>query len=186
MYGINKLYVENLGRYFSSFYKFLENNPDDIKIDFRAVRFPGLMSSETVPSGGTSDYASEMIHACAQGKPYACFVSPEAKLPFMAMPDGVAALVQLSKVPFEKLTHHVYNVGSFAVTAKEIEAQLRKTFPKAEISYAPHKQRENIVNTWPGDVDDSRARNDWGWKPQYSFESAFNEYLIPNISKKYS
>jgi len=187
MYGINKLYVENIGRYYATSYKLLDQDPNDIKIDFRAIRFPGLMSAETMPTGGTSDYASEMIHACAQNKPYTCFVSPSAKIPFMAMPDGIKALIELSQAPAEQLTQLTYNVGAFAVTAEEIRQQLSKTFPDAAaaVTYESNIPREGIVNTWPADVDDSKAANDWGWKPSYSFESAFEEYLIPNIRKKY-
>src|SRR3954452_12801988 len=92
MYGCNKLYCEQLGRYYARHYKQLAAVPPSGKVDFRCLRFPGLISAFTVPSGGTSDYASEMIHAAAQGKPYSCFVRPDTRIPFMAMPDGVAAL----------------------------------------------------------------------------------------------
>lgn len=185
MYGINKLYVEHLGRYYSTHYKLLDSTDGDVKLDFRAVRFPGLMSSETVPSGGTSDYGSEMIHAAAQNKAYSCFVSPTAKLPFMTMPDGIRALIELSKAPRKDLTRCVYNVGAFAVTAAEIRDELTKYFPHIEVSFAPNRLREQIVDTWPGDIDDSAANRDWGWKAEHSFTDAFGSYLIPGITKKY-
>ena len=95
MYGCNKLYCEHLGRYYSKHYKqLLEARAP--RVDFRCVRFPGLISAVTVPSGGTSDYASEMIHAAARGEPYACFVRPDTRIPFMAMPDAIDALLKLS------------------------------------------------------------------------------------------
>ena len=94
-------------------------------MDFRSVRFPGLISAFTVPSGGTSDYAPEMIHAAAQGKPYACFVRPDTRIPFMAMPDGVEALLQLAAAPREALTRTVYNVGAFNPSAEEIRVARR-------------------------------------------------------------
>ena len=94
MYGCNKLYCEHLGRYYARHYKQLAAETLSGKVDFRCVRFPGLISAVTVPSGGTSDYAPEMLHAAAQGKPYACFVRPDTRIPFMAMPDGVEALLQ--------------------------------------------------------------------------------------------
>lgn len=185
MYGANKLYVENLGRYYSDFYKLLDDNKDDIKVDFRAVRFPGLMSADTLPTGGTSDYGSEMIHAAAQGRAYECFVSPTSKLPFMAMPDAIRCLIELSRAPADRLTRRSYNVGAFAVSAEEICAKLLESFPNAEIGYHPNLKRQGIVETWPADVDDSKARADWGWAPSYGFHAAFTEYLIPGISAKY-
>src|SRR5204862_772215 len=111
MYGANKLYCEHLGRYYARHYKQLAAETISGKVDFRCIRFPGLISAETVPSGGTSDYAPEMIHAAAQGKPYACFVRPETRIPFMAMPDAVDALLQLATAPRERLTRTVYNIG---------------------------------------------------------------------------
>ena len=96
MYGCNKLYAEHLGRYYAKFYKQLSSEQQAGRVDFRCLRFPGLISAVTVPSGGTSDYAPEMIHAAAEGKPYACFVREDTRIPFMAMPDGVDALLQLA------------------------------------------------------------------------------------------
>lgn len=186
IYGASKLYIESLGRYFSEFYKLIDSDDSDVKTDFRSVRFPGLMSSETLPSGGTSDYGSEMIHSAAQGKPYSCFVKPETRLPFMAMPDAIRALIELSRAPKEKLTQRIYNLGAFSATAEEIRKELLQTFPSAQISYDPNLRRQKIVDSWPGDVDDSKARKDWGWKPTFGFESAFREYLIPGIKSRYS
>ena len=186
MYGNNKLHIENLGGYFSDYYKFLEDQTGKTKLDFRAVRFPGLLSAETMPTGGTSDYGSEMIHFSAQQKPYACFVSADAKLPFMTMPDAVRALIELYQADAKSLTQRVYNVGSFAVTAQQIAARVLLEFPTAKITYHPHQKREAIVRSWPADIDDTKARTDWGWQPNYTFESAFSEYLFPAIKKQYA
>ena len=90
------------------------------RVDFRAVRFPGLISAMTVPSGGTSDYAPEMIHAAARGEPYACFVRPDTRIPFMAMPDGVDALLELAAAPRERLSRTAYNVTAFNPSAEEV------------------------------------------------------------------
>src|SRR5204862_5038079 len=119
MYGCNKLYCEELGRYFSRHYKQLsvDSRPH---VDFRSVRFPGLISANTMPSGGTSDYAPEMIHAAAKGEPYACFVRPDTTIPFMAMPDGVDALLALAGSPRERLTRTAYNLTAFNPSAAEI------------------------------------------------------------------
>ena len=116
MYGCNKLYCEQLGRYYASHYKQLSAQATP-HVDFRCVRFPGLMSGSTLPSGGTSDYASEMIHAAARGEPYACFVRPDTTIPFMAMPDAVEALLTLGHAAREPLTRTAYNVTAFNPSA---------------------------------------------------------------------
>jgi nucleoside-diphosphate-sugar epimerase len=185
MYGCNKLYCEHLGRYYQRSYKQLAAETLSGKVDFRAVRFPGLISAVTVPSGGTSDYAPEMLHAAAQGKPYACFVRPDTRIPFMAMPDGVEALLRLAAAPKEKLTRTVYNVGAFNPSAEEIRARVVQAYPGAEVAWAPHQKRQQIVDSWPADVDDSAARRDWGFSPRYDEARAFSEYLVPTIRERY-
>ena len=180
MYGCNKLYCEQLGRYYARHYKQLsEARPP--RVDFRCVRFPGLISAMTVPSGGTSDYASEMIHAAARGEPYACFVRPDSRIPFMAMPDAIEALLKLSVAPADRLSSRAYNVKAFNPSADEIRASALRAFPDAKISYQVDPKRQNIVDSWPEDVDDSAARRDWGFSPSYDFDRAFHEYLIPTI-----
>ena len=106
MYGCNKLYCEHLGHYYARYYKQLAAETAAGKVDFRCVRFPGLISAVTMPSGGTSDYAPEMIHAAAKGEPYACFVRPDTRIPFMSMPDAVEALLQLAAAPRGKPDTH--------------------------------------------------------------------------------
>lgn len=184
MYGVNKLYCENLGIYYSDHYKRLAEEPQ-IGIDFRSLRFPGLISAFTIPSGGTSDYGPEMLHAAAQGKPYECFVRPDTTMPFMAMPDAIAALLKLAEAPIEKLTRRVYNVTAFSLSAEEFHQTVKQSFPDAEMSYNPHPQRQGIVDTWPIDLDDSAARQDWGWQPEYNLKPCFEEYLVPNIKARY-
>lgn len=185
MYGCNKEYCEHLGRYYSLHYRQLAAEGGPSGVDFRSVRFPGLISAVTMPSGGTSDYAVEMIHAAAQDKPYACFVSQNARIPFMVMPDAIEALLQLAAAPTKKLTQRVYNIGAFSLSAAELRLRVLAAFPRAKISYAPEPARAAIVDSWPADVDDTPARNDWGWKPRYDMERAFSEYLIPEITRHY-
>ncbi len=181
MYGANKLYCEHLGRYYSRHYKQLAAETISGKVDFRCIRFPGLISAETVPSGGTSDYAPEMIHAAAEGKAYACFVRPDTRIPFMAMPDAVDAIFRLMDAPRTKLTRTVYNITAFAPSCAEVEAVVKQAFPKAAITTQVDAKRQGIVDSWPADVDDSAARADWGHSPVHDFRSAFGEYLIPSI-----
>ena len=186
MYGANKLYCEHLGRYYGLHFKQLAADPQAGKIDFRGIRFPGLISAVTVPSGGTSDYAPEMIHAAAAGKPYACFVRPDTRIPFMAMPDAIDAIMRLVAAPRPELSRTVYNIGAFAPSAAEVEAVVRSAFPTADISTKVDEKRQRIVDSWPADVDDSAARRDWGHAPAFGMTSAFGEYLIPTIKKRYA
>jgi nucleoside-diphosphate-sugar epimerase len=185
MYGCNKFYCEQLGQYYARHYKQLSADPLSGRVDFRAVRFPGLISAVTVPSGGTSDYVPEMIHAAATGTPYGCFVRPDTRIPFMAMPDGVEALLALARAPRASVTQTAYNLGAFAPSADEVRAEVLRAFPGADITYTIDAKRQGIVDTWPEDVDDSAARREWGFAPQYDFERAFREYLIPTIRTRY-
>ncbi len=184
MYGCNKLYCERLGSYYTRHYKQLAAGTMP-RVDFRSVRFPGLISAVTVPSGGTSDYAPEMIHAAALGKPYKCFARPDTRIPFMAMPDGVDALLKLSEAPREKLTQTTYNLGAFNPSCEEIRQVVLQAFPGDRITYEIDEKRQGILDSWPADVDDSAARNDWGYSPRYDFEKAFSKYLIPIIGQRY-
>lgn len=186
MYGCNKLYCEKLGMYYSRYYgqRHLDSNPP-VMLDFRAIRFPGLISAFTLPSGGTSDYGPEMLHAAAQGKPYACFVREDTKISFMAMPDAIKSLLMLTDVPREKLSRNVYNVAAFAITAGEFRDRAIKAFPDAKITFEPNPRRQGIVDSWPEDVDDSLARTDWGWKPDYDVDAFFDEYFLPEIRTRY-
>jgi threonine 3-dehydrogenase len=186
MYGCNKLYCEHLGRYYSRYYKQLAAERHCGRVDFRAVRFPGLISAVTVPSGGTSDYAPEMIHAAAKGEPYACFVRPDTRIPFMAMPDGVESLLTLAAAPRTRLTRTAYNLAAFHASAEEIRAEVLRVFPDAEITWKNDVKRQGIVDSWPAEVDDSAARRDWGFAPAYDFSRALHEYLIPTIRARYA
>ena len=184
MYGCNKLYCEQLGHYYARYYKQL--SADAIpRVDFRCVRFPGLISALTMPSGGTSDYAPEMIHAAAKGEAYDCFVRPDTTIPFMAMPDGVDALLALAAAPRDRLTRSAYNLMAFNPSAAEIRDVVVAAFPGAKIDYHVDTKRQGIVDSWPAAVDDSAARRDWGFRPAFDFDRAFREYLIPTIRQRY-
>jgi len=186
MYGCNKLYCEKLGMYYSRYYgqRHLDPQPP-VMCDFRAIRFPGLISAFTLPSGGTSDYGPDMLHAAAEGRPYACFVRPDTKISFMAMPDAIKALLMLAEAPREKLTHMVYNIASFSLTAGDFRQKALQAFPSAQITFLPNPRRQGIVDSWPEDVDDSLARREWGWQPDYNVDKFFDEYFIPEIKKRY-
>ena len=186
MYGCNKLYCEHLGRYYTAHYRQLAADMGgNATVDFRCLRFPGLISADTTPTGGTSDYGPEMLHHAAQGIPYRCFVRPDTRLPFMVMPDAVKSLLMLEAAPRENLTQLVYNVTSFSPSAQKFYNIVKDAFPKAEIEFVPDTRRQKIVDSWPADIDDTAAQNDWGWKPDYNQQQAFDDYLIPAIRERY-
>lgn len=175
IYGANKLYVENLGNYFTAQNK---------SFSFRSIRFPGIISADTLPTGGTSDWGPEILHSACQNKQYICFVGKNSALPFMVMPDAVSAFIKLSMASGK--LRHVYNVGSFTASAKEIAQIAKEAFFWNNIKYIPDVKRQAIVDSWPKDIDYSRAVKDWDYKADYTFEKSFKDYLIPAIRERYS
>ena len=140
-----------------------------------------------MPSGGTSDYAPEMIHAAAKGTPYACFVRPDTRIPFMAMPDGVEALLQLAAAPARAADANRLQRPRLQPVGRGDPRRRRcARFPSAQITWDVDAKRQGIVDSWPADVDDSAARRDWGFAPRYDFDSAFSDYLIPRIRERYA
>ena len=186
MYGCNKLYCEHLGTYYSQHYQRLGAEEHHCYIDFRSIRFPGIISSKTVPTGGTSDYIPEMLHAAARGEAYKCFVRKDAQIPFMTMPDAVCAIQDIMAAPMKNLNQTVYNIRAFAPTAEEFRQKIIEAFPQARIDYDVNEKRQNMVDSWPADTDDSAARSDWNWNPQHNLETGMKEYLIPDVKKIYS
>ena len=150
------------------------------------LRFPGLISAETIPSGGTTDYAPEMIHAAARGEPYTCFVGEDSRLPFMTMPDAIEAFVKLADADPARLTRRAYNIKGFSSSTGEIRAEVLRHFPAADIRFEPIPEKQRIVDTWPEDVDDSKARRDWGLSPRHGLAEAFAAYLVPALEAFYA
>jgi len=191
MYGCNKLYCEHLGRYYAHSYRQLAQDSVAGKdknrgvVDFRCVRYPGLISAETVPTGGTSDFVPEMLHAAARGDAYKCFVREDSRIPFMTMPEAINATLQLAAAPRNELTQIVYNIASFSPSAGEVADLVKQYFPEACITFEPDVRRQAIVDSWPEGLDCSAAKHDWGFAPTYTLEQAFEEYLVPRITKQY-
>jgi threonine 3-dehydrogenase len=121
-------------------------------------------------------------HAAAKGEAYACFVRQDAQIPFMAMPDAVTALLGLARAERAALTRSVYNVTSFSLTAAQIQSEVLKAFPDAQISFQPDVKRQAIVDSWPADLNDHDARRDWGWQPDYDMERCFQRIPDPEYS----
>ncbi len=169
MYGVTKVAGELLGDYYFRRYG----------LDFRAVRFPGLLSA-VLPGGGTSDYAPLMYYEALRVGHYEAFCRPDATIPLMYMPDGLRALVELSQAPHERLTRCVYNVAAFSPTAQQIADEVARAVPGADISFNPDPARQAILDSWPRALDDSLARRDWGWRPEYDLPRMTAD-LLPKL-----
>lgn len=181
MYGCNKLYCELIGGFMSR-----PQASGGGEIDFRSIRFPGLISSDTLPTSGTTDYAPAMIHAAVQDQSYTCFVAEDARLPFMTMPDAVDALLRLALADRDQLSNCVYNIQGFSATAAEIRDEVLSHYPEARIDFKVEAPRQALVDTWPAAIDDSRARHDWGLAPKHDLKSALSDYLVPDLRRRYS
>ncbi len=168
IYGITKSAGELLCNYYHKHFE----------LDVRSVRYPGLISYTAPPGGGTTDYTIEMLRAAAGGEDYTCFVGPETKLPMMYMPDAVRASLQLMDAEPEAISIRTsYNIEAFSFTAAELEAEIQKTIPRFSCNYKPDFRQE-IADSWPASLDDSSARSDWQWKPQYTLSEMVEDMLI--------
>ena len=175
MYGITKVSGELLGEYYVQKYG----------VDVRGVRYPGIISSETPPGGGTTDYAVEMFYYAVKGEKYTCFVREDTVLPMMYMPDCLKATIQLMEADFSRLKHHTnFNVSGMSFSAKELEEEIRKYRPDFECEYKPDF-RQKIAETWPRTIDDSCARQEWGWKPDYDLEKMVKD-MLERLEKRLS
>ena len=167
MYGVTKVHLELLGSYYESKYD----------VDFRSLRYPGVISSLAPPGGGTTDYAVDIYHAALRDGHYRCFLEESTRLPMMYMRDCLRATTNLLAAPKETLTRCVYNVASMSFTPAELAAAIRSRVPGFEVDYAPDF-RQNIAGTWPRTIDDSAARRDWGWMPSFDIETMTDDMLL--------
>jgi len=173
MYGVTKVAGELLGNYY--FYKY--------GVDVRGVRFPGIISSETLPGGGTTDYAVAIYYEAIKNKRYTCFVREDTVLPMMYMPDSIKALMDLSEADVTRLKHHCdFNVNAMSFSAGELAASIKKYIPEFICEYKPD-YRQEIADSWPRSLDDSAARDEWGWKPEYDLP-AMTKDMLEKLSKK--
>ncbi len=170
MYGVSKVASEVLGNYYA----------DRHGVDFRSVRFPGLLNTAP-PGGGSSDYANAMYFGAVEGSEPVCFVRPQARIPFMYMADAVKGLIALADAEESRLTRRVYNITSFAApTAEEIAASIAREIPGFRVRYEPD-ERQEYVDSWPDDFDDAPARDDWGWRPGVADLDAMTRRLLADI-----
>ena len=146
-------------------------------LDVRSIRYPGLISYKSAPGGGTTDYAVEIFHEALEEKKYNCFLKEDTYLPMMYMPDAIKATIELMEAPADKIKVRTsYNISGMSFSPKEIAVEIKKHIPEFEITYQPD-YRQQIANSWPQSIDDSVARNDWGWKEDYNLASMTKDML---------
>ncbi|MFC4221418.1 NAD-dependent epimerase/dehydratase family protein [Flagellimonas marina] len=173
VYGISKQSGERWCEYY--FKKF--------GVDVRSVRYPGLISWKTMPGGGTTDYAVEIYHEALKKGEYQSFLDRDTKLPMMYMDDAIRATIQLMESPAENLAvRSSYNLGSMSFTPEDVAESIKKHIPNFKISYAPDF-RQKIADSWPSSIDDSLAKTDWGWKPEFDLDQTSSE-MLSNLKKE--
>ncbi len=172
MYGISKVSGELLIEYYYQKYG----------LDTRSMRLPGIISSETLPGGGTTDYSVEIFYEAIKHKKYTCFLKEDTRLPMMYMPDCSKCMVDLLEADSSKLKRHVYNVTGMSFSAGELAREIQKDIPEFKIDYKPDF-RQTIADSWPMSIDDSLARVEWGWNPEFNL-SKMTKDMINILSKR--
>ena len=173
VYGISKYAGEFWCNYY--FHKY--------HVDVRSLRYPGLISYKSAPGGGTTDYAIEIFNEAIEEKSYTCFLEPDTYLPMMYMPDAIRATIELMEAPAEKIRIRTsYNISAMSFSPAEIAEEIKKLIPEFTINYVPD-YRQAIATSWPQSIDDTVARKDWGWKPEYNL-SLMTKDMLENLSKK--
>lgn len=174
MYGITKVTGELLCEYYVHRFG----------VDVRGCRYPGIISHQTLPGGGTTDYAVEIFYQAVKNKTYTCFVREDTRLPMMYMPDCLKAAVDLMEADFSSLKHHAgFNLNAMSFSVGELVAEIKKYIPEFTCEYKPD-YRQKIADTWPNSIDDSSAREEWGWKPDYDL-SSMTEDMIKILSLRH-
>jgi nucleoside-diphosphate-sugar epimerase len=174
VYGISKTAGENWSNYYFKRYG----------MDIRSLRYPGIIGYQSMPGGGTTDYAVDIYHKAVKGEVFECFLSEGTKLPMIYISDALDATVRLMEAPKEKVTVRTgYNLAGMSFSPKEITASIQKIIPEFKITYKPDFRQE-IADSWPKEIDDSTARKDWGWRPVYSLDK-MTEEMITELRKKY-
>jgi threonine 3-dehydrogenase len=167
VYGISKVAGESWCQYFFQKYG----------VDVRSVRYPGIISYQSLPGGGTTDYAVEIFHNAVKGEPYTCFLQDDARLPMMYMPDAIRATLELMEAPAEKVRIRTsYNLAGMSFTPAELTAEIRRHTPDFQVAYQPDF-RQAIAASWPESLDDTPARDDWGWMPAFGLEEMTRDML---------
>ncbi|MEO9968189.1 MAG: NAD-dependent epimerase/dehydratase family protein [Reichenbachiella sp.] len=175
VYGISKAAGENWAQYYFQKYG----------LDVRSLRYPGVIGYQSLPGGGTTDYAVDIYHKAVEEVSFSCFLEKDTTLPMIYMDDAIRATVELMQAPIESIkTRTSYNLAGMSFSPEEIAAAIKKIYPNFRITYEPDF-RQQIAASWPQSIDDSRARDDWGWRPEYDLNT-MTEDMIKNLKAKYS
>ena len=175
VYGITKQVGERLCEYYHKNYG----------VDVRSLRYPGIISWRTLPGGGTTDYAIDIFHKALSNKKYECFLAEDTELPMMFMDDAVKATINIMNADSNSVTiRSSYNVAAISFTPKQIAASIKKYIPEFLIEYRPD-HRQQIADTWPNSIDDTKARQDWNWCHDYNLADITKE-MITQLSNSYS
>ena len=167
MYGITKVCGELLGDYYVRRFG----------LDVRGLRYPGIISYETPPGGGTTDYAVAIFYEAVETGRFTCFVREDTVLPMIYMPDAIRGTIQLAEAEFSRLRHHAdFNLASISFSAGELARAIRKHLPEFRVDYEPD-YHQPIADSWPRSIDDSAARDEWGWQPEWDLESMTRDML---------
>jgi len=174
MYGVTKVAGELLGDYY--FKRF--------GLDVRGIRYPGIISSETPPGGGTTDYAVEIFYEAIKNKKYTCFVKEDTVLPMMYMPDCIKGTIDLMDTDVKNLKHHCdFNMASMSFSAGELAREIKKHIPEFKYKFKPD-HRQYIADSWPSSIDDSAAREEWNWQPSYDLPSMTKD-MLEKLGRRY-
>ena len=175
VYGMSKVAGENWGNYYFEKYG----------LDVRSIRYPGVIGYQSLPGGGTTDYAVEIYHKAVKHEKFECFLNASTMLPMIYMDDAIRATIELMEAPLEDITVRTsYNIAGTSFNPEQIATSIQKIYPKFQVSYNPDF-RQNIAASWPMSIDDTTAKNDWNWKPQYALEDITKD-MTKNLKLKYS
>jgi threonine 3-dehydrogenase len=175
VYGISKAAGENWSQYYFTTYG----------LDIRSIRYPGIIGHQSMPGGGTTDYAVDIYHSAVKQENYSCFLSDKTKLPMIFMDDAIRATIELMQAPIENIKNRTsYNLAAMSFNPIEIAIEIKKLYPKFKIEYNPDF-RQAIADKWPKSIDDSEAKKDWGWKPKYDLK-AMTSLMLEKLEEKYN
>jgi len=175
VYGMTKVAGENWAQYYFNKYG----------LDIRSIRYPGIIGYQSMPGGGTTDYAVEIYHSAVKQEKYSCFLNPETKLPMIFMDDAIRSTIELMQAPKNSIkTRTSYNLGSMSFSPSEIASEIQKLYPNFKVEYNVDFRQE-IADKWPKSINDDQAREDWNWKPKYDLKS-MTVLMLEKLEEKYN
>ena len=174
LYGISKVFGELMGNYYAR----------QLGCDVRGVRLPGIVSWKTEPTAGTTDYAVAIFYGAIRHRHYTCYLRPDTFLPMMYMPDAIQSLIQVAEADGGQLHHHAdFNVNAMSFTPADLAGAIQSRLPEFRIDYRVDRLRQAIADSWPNSLDDSAARAEWGWQPNFDMDAMVDD-MLENLTRK--